>query len=191
MKVLSEFTISNLNIRREKAGEEDGDLGCDISLKSSLSAEACGSFFSTDASRRRVLDDLWNEEGELTTTDVAKITLNTEIKGGTVILKTEFSPAETFESADINKVTLVPKSGWTCEVSMRAQVNPTAEQMGRLSQLLGCDVHVAADRKQGELELQAPTAEDEASEAAGDGSMVPGQPAPQRAKRSKPAATLQ
>lgn len=194
MKILSAFTIAHLNIRREKAGEEEGPVACDLKLSAELKSEAVASFFSTDASRRRVLDSLWNDDGELTTTDVAKIALATGIKGGTLTLKSEFSAAETFEAADIDRVTLVPRAGWTCEVSMRAQVNPSAEQIGRLSELLGCEVHIAADRKQGELELHQPGAEDEASEAAAEetGSVVPGQPAPQRPKRSKPAqATLQ
>lgn len=194
MKVLSSFTVSHVNLRREKSGEEDGPVACDLKLTADLKSEAVASYFSTDASRRRVLDSLWNEEGELTTTDVQKISLTTQIKGGTLTLSTEFSAPEKFDTADVNKVTIVPKSGWTCEVSMRAQVNPSAEQIGRLSQLLGCEVHVAADRKQGELELQNPGAEDEKQEAKPDetGSVVPGQKPPQRPKRSAPVqASLQ
>lgn len=191
MKVLAQFQISHINIRREKAGEEEGDLGCDISLKSTVKADAVASFFSTESSRRRVLDDLWNEDGELTTTDVSKIGLTTKIEGGTLSLKSEFSAAESFDPANLNKVSIVPIAGGMVEVSMRAQVNPTSEQLGRLSNLLGCEVHVIADRKQGELELQAPTSEDEKDDVEAEGSVVPGQPAPQRPKRSKPGATIQ
>lgn len=197
MKILAQFVIANLNIRREKAGEGDGPVACDIKLTSDLKSDAVASFFSTDSSRKRVLDSLWTDEGELTTTDVQKITLTAQIKGGRLSLTPEFSAAETFETADINKITIAPKAGKTCEVSIRAQVKPTPEQMGRLAELLHCEILVTADRKQGELELQAQPPEEEkpeeeqSDEKPGDGAVVPGQKPPQRPKRSAAPAVLQ
>lgn len=192
MNVLASFQISNLNPRREKAGEDDGDLACDIKLSAELTADAVSGFFSTDSARARLLDDLWTSDGELATTDLDKFYLTTHIKGGKATIKSEMGTPEHFEGVDLNKITLKPKASRMVEVSMRLQVHPTCEQMGRLAELLGCEVMIVVERSQAEMELQPPGDEDEKENVEVQDeipieveAVVPGQKPPQRPKRAK------
>ena len=153
MKVLASFTIAHLNSRKEAAGDETGKLACDIKLTSVLSDSACASLFGTESSFERLLGDLWNKDGELTTTDLKKLTLTSQIIGGKATLTPEFSSAETFEGIKLNKITLEPQAGRQVGITMRLQVNPTTAQVAKLSDWLEMDVMVLCERVQGELAL--------------------------------------
>lgn len=153
MKVLASFTVAHINSRKENAGDETGKLACDIKLTAVLSDSALVSLFGTESSFDRLLGDLWNEDGELTTTDLKKLTLNSQIIGGKATLTPEFSGAEVFEGVDLNKITLEPQAGRQVAVSMRLQVHPTASQVAKLSDWLETDVVVLVDRVQQELKL--------------------------------------
>lgn len=154
MKILAPFVVAHLNIRKEAAGDETGKTAMDIRLKSELSADDCSTLFGTERSFHRLLADLWDKDGELTTTDLGSMTLTGSITGGKADLKPEFSDGESFEGVNLNKIKLVPKAGKRVEVTMRLQVKPTPAQIGRLSEWQESEVQVHVDRVQGELDLE-------------------------------------
>ncbi len=168
MKVLAAFTIAHLNQRKEAAGDEPGKLACDIKLTSVLTDSACASLFGTESSFDRLLGDLWNKDGELTTTDLNTLVLNSQIVGGKATLTPEFSGAEKFEGVMLNKIKLKPEAGRKVEVSMRLQVHPTASQVSKLSEWLETDVTVLVERVQGELNLDNESKGKRAKKAGGE-----------------------
>ncbi len=214
MQLQSEFTIKHVNIRREKAGEEQGPVAVDIRLGAKIAPAELHGLFATQASFDRILGQLWNDEDELTTSDLDKITLQRAGVGRLVDLIPQVSNDKLrLEGADVNKITLKPEAGRLVDVSLRVQAKPTKEQIARLSEWLGCSLNVAVSQRQAELPLQSGAAEQDAGEApdpdraavqqsvqdlaaagvlkvsspaagAEDGAVVPGQRPPQRPKKA-------
>jgi hypothetical protein len=143
--------VSNINIRREKAGEDEGPIAIDVTLKSEMGHKAVKGLFHSDHGYKDVLGQLWTEKGELACVDVDMIRLSREMTGAKVSLKTELGHGVDFEHANVNKIQLVPKPGNIVDVKLRVQSNPTAEQIAKLSEFHGHEIKVVVVQRQGEL----------------------------------------
>lgn len=148
------FNVAHLNVRKEKAGEDDGPTACDVKLKATLGVAAVKGLFGTSHSFETVLGNLWTSKGEMASSDVQEITLNRQLTGCRVALKPEADAGESFDGCDLNKIRLKPIAGNQVEVSMRLQCRPDEEQFAWLAKRLNYDVRVTASVKQGSLDLQ-------------------------------------
>lgn len=157
MKIAAEFTIKHVNNRREKAGEGLGPMASDIKLETEVTDEDVKELFSTSSSFDRLLGTLWNEENELTTSDLKKLTLAHEGVGCNVRFVPEFSEPLTLESADVNSIILCPLPARRVKVTMRVQSRTSKEQRGQLSEWQECSLIVNIASRQGELPLAAET----------------------------------
>ena len=166
MKLEMTLNLAHLNTRREKAGEDDGPVAVDIKRKGEVKPENCKDLFSTDASFDKLLGELWDKNGELTTSDLGSMRLNREAQDCNIVLETEISKsALKFETGGLSKVTLKPLAGKLIEIGLRLQVHPKPEQYGTLCEWLGHDLDISVKKKQGELSLPRGKAKPEGADA--------------------------
>lgn len=149
------LNFAHINVRREKAGEDDGNVACDLKLSGELGADALKGLFATKNSFERVTGNMWTKDGELASTDLGEVKLTAELTTCRISLKVpDSTDEEVFDAGELNKVRIKPLAGRVCEVSMRLQVHPTEEQIAWLSSHLGYDLHAHVAKRQGELNLQ-------------------------------------
>lgn len=154
MRFEAVLTVSHLNIRREKAGAEDGDLGMDVALSGTLGIAAFQPLLDGDAHAAALLEGLFDAEGNLRSLNVKALDLKVEHKNLAVTIG-EGKGAQKFDGADLNSVSVVPGIGRTVELSARLQLNPGDNQVEKLADLLRKEVKVVLENKQQKLDLPA------------------------------------
>ncbi|ULQ46961.1 hypothetical protein JN531_001435 [Flagellatimonas centrodinii] len=150
-KVNAMFEVSSINIRREKAGEDEGPIAIDVTLKAELGNKAVKGLFHSDHGYKDVLGQLWTDRGELACVDVDQIRLTREMTGASVSMKTELGHGVEFEHANVNKVQITPRPAGLVDVKLRVQANPTAEQIAKLTEFHGHEIRLVVMQRQGEL----------------------------------------
>lgn len=198
MKLDTNLTLSHLNLRREKAGDEDGPIAVDLKLTGDVRPEDIAGLFSTDAQFRRILGDRWDKDNDLTITDSTVIKLNVEGLGVTIELNAEISKTQLrWTEANVDSIVLETKPGRIVGLKLRAQVHPTKDQVAQLTDWHSAELQVSLWSRQHDLDLQVPekAAKPAAPEAPVTGEkplftavddpevIVPGQKPPQRPKR--------
>lgn len=147
------LTISSVNIRREKAGGEDGDLGMDIQLKGKIGTAAFHPLLDGDQHAAALLDGIYDAEGNLRSLNVKDIAFKAEHKNLSVTLKAG-PDRQKFDGVDLNSISVVPEIGRAVEVTARLQLNPGDHQVEWLADMLRKEVHIVADAKQQKLDLK-------------------------------------
>lgn len=203
MKLDTTLTLSHLNLRREKAGDEDGPIAIDLKLTGDVRPEVLSGLFTTDAQFRRILGDRWDKDNDLTITDSTVIRLNVEGLGVTIELNAEISKTQLrWTEANVDSIVLETKPGRIVGLKLRAQVHPTKEQVAQLTDWHSADLLVSLWSRQHDLDLQQPaTGPVESMDALAvdaepalftpvdhPDAVVPGQRPPQRPKRHGTAA---
>lgn len=203
MKLDTTLTLSNVNLRREKAGEDEGPIAIDLKLTGDVRPEDVAGLFTTDAQYRRILGDRWDGDNDLTITDATKIPLSVEGIGVTIELETEIAGVKLrWPEGNIDGIVLETKPGRRVGIKLRAQVHPTKEQVAQLADWHSADLKVSLWSRQHDLDLQVPekAAKPAAAEKPVSGEkplftavddpevIVPGQKPPQRPKRHGVAA---
>jgi hypothetical protein len=201
MKLDTTLTLSHLNLRREKAGDDEGPIAIDLKFTGDVRPEDVSGLFSTDAQYRRILGDRWDGDNDLTITDATKIPLSVEGIGVTIELETEIAGVKLrWPEGNIDGIVLETKPGRLVGIKLRAQVHPTKEQVAQLTDWHSADLKVSLWSRQHDLDLQVPekAAKPAAREATGEKPLftavdepeviVPGQKPPQRPKRHGVAA---
>lgn len=170
MKLDTTLTLSHLNIRREKAGDEDGPIAVDLKLTGDVRPEDIAGLFTTDAQFRRILGDRWDKDNDLTITDSTVIKLNVEGLGVTIELNAEISKTQLrWTEANVDRIVLETKPGRIVALKLRAQVHPTKDQVAQLSDWHSADLLVSLWSRQHDLDLRQP----ESAPASGDEGQPP------------------
>lgn len=203
MKLDTTLTLAHLNLRREKAGDEDGPIAVDLKFTGDVRPEALAGLFTTEAQFRRILGDRWDKDNDLTITDSTVIKLNVEGLGVTIELNAEISKTQLrWTEANVDSIVLETKPGRVIGLKLRAQVHPTKEQVAQLTDWHSADLLVSLWSRQHDLDLQQPaTGPVESMDALAvdaepalftpvdhPDAVVPGQRPPQRPKRHGTAA---
>lgn len=203
MKLDTTLTLSNVNLRREKAGDEEGPIAIDLKLTGDVRPEDVAGLFSTDAQYRRILGDRWDADNDLTITDATKIPLSVEGVGVTIELETEIAGTKLrWTEGNVDSIVLETKPGRLIAIKLRAQVHPTKDQVAQLADWHSADLKVSLWSRQHDLDLQVPEkaakpapaetpppADKPLFTAVDDPEViVPGQKPPQRPKRHGVAA---
>lgn len=141
--------VSNINIRREKAGDEDGPIAVDVTLKAELGEMAIKGLFHSNAAYEKVLGRFWEKDGELACIDVGAIKLTRELEGK-IKIGPDIGFIE-FEHGQVNKAEIRPKPARLVDVKIRVQANPSSEQIAKLTEFHGKEVHLVFVQRQGEL----------------------------------------
>lgn len=196
MKLDTTLTLSHLNLRREKAGEDEGPIAIDLKFTGDVRPEEVAGLFTTEAQYRRVLGDRWDVDNDLTITDATKIPLSVEGIGVTIELETEIAGVKLrWPEGNVDGIVLEAKPGRLLGLKLRAQVHPTKEQVAQLTDWHSADLKVSLWSRQHDLDLQEPAkvakpvedakpaAEKPLFTPADDEPLVPGQKPPQRPKR--------
>lgn len=158
MKItLKETTVAHLNVRREKAGDEEGPVALDIKLTGDARPEDLKQLFATDEGYKHVLGNFFDESGEMVSHDVSTITLRREAVGHRMAIIFGLSDTTIdIETCDVDRIKLTPDDGPMVGYSMRVQVKPSAATLAELSALLERQVTVKIEHKQSELDLEQP-----------------------------------
>lgn len=163
VKIKAALMLAHLNIRKEKAGEDEGPVACDVKLSGEIGFKEVKNLFSTK-SAFEVLAGLYQKGGELITHDIATMRLAGEAKNVEASLAVEGGGKVTFEGAKLNKISLQPKPGHIVELSLRLQVHPSGDQHAKLAELLGSTVILEANATQLDLHLDQEEEEEEEEE---------------------------
>lgn len=150
---LADATIQNVNVRREKAGDDEGPIAIDLSLSGTAKPDELTGLFATKASHKRLLAQLFDADGELVTTDLARIALAREGVGCSVALTTPSGEKVEIDTADVNKIVLQPQAGMVVDWKLLVQFKPNDDQRAAVTAMIGRTVDVDVARRQGELEL--------------------------------------
>ncbi len=157
MKLKAELQIANINVRREKEGENEGPVALDLKLAGSIALADIAELFSTPTGHKAVAD-LYTEDGDLRTHDIKTIELAAEGVGVMVGINTGIKSMLDFDCADVNKIKLTLKPGRLIDMAMRLQLKPTKGQIAALTDLLHESTTIHIESKQGELGLETPDA---------------------------------
>lgn len=150
------MNMAHMNLRREKAGEDEGPVAADLKLTAEIGVDALKGLFSTKNAFDTVMGAMWTAKGELATSDVDTITVARELTGCKVTLKAgDHGTAEDFDSGEVNKIRIKPLAGKCCELTIRLQVHPSDEQVAWLAEHYGYDLRVTVAQRQQSLDLQA------------------------------------
>lgn len=144
MNVLLTLEYTHMALDKERAGDGYKDvLRVDMSMSATHLAENLAPLFKSPESFAALTSNLWDGDGALIVSEAASIKIDTEIKGGTATLKTEFDTELTCDKANVAKIVLVPKPGRTFDVSLRLQLcDLEPEQVGKLAGWLRYDITV-------------------------------------------------
>lgn len=196
MKLDTTLTLSHLNLRREKAGDDEGPIAIDLKFTGDVRPEEVAGLFTTEAQYRRVLGDRWDIDNDLTITDATKIPLSVEGIGVTIELETEIAGVKLrWPEGNVDGIVLEAKPGRLIGLKLRAQVHPTKEQVAQLTDWHSADLKVSLWSRQHDLDLAEPVkaakpaeetkpaAEKPLFTPVDDEPLVPGQKPPQRPKR--------
>lgn len=160
------LTIGSVNLRREKAGDEPGEVAVDVKFRGTLSADETRGLFWTQGSHDRLLSQLYDDEGELRSIDVDQLTLSR--KGEGVVAEIErlsgVIGAMHFEGAKFNQVKLVPRPGRAVDITCRLQVYPDGNQLESLADLIDTEVDLSVELAQADLVQRAENENDAAED---------------------------
>lgn len=149
-------TLANVNVRREKAGDEQGPVAVDLKFQGEAHPDALKEMFATGAGFDTVLGSLFDEDGEMASHDVDSIRLTRTAVGHSCTIETGLNAVLELETVDADKVVLLPKDGPVVAYSFRVKFKPSPEQLGEISKLLEQQVKLTLARKQSELDLKKP-----------------------------------
>lgn len=153
MHLEAELKIAHLNVRREKAGEDDGPVAMDVKLSGVLAIDAIAGLFATPAGFAQ-LTSLWQPNGELATVEWSGLTMAREGSGLEISFTTLVAESEIkFTSAKLNNIRLTPKPGKVVDFVARTQLTPSDGQITELVELLGQSVGVSVVQPQMEMPL--------------------------------------
>lgn len=153
MKLMANLKIANVNLRREKAGDDEGPIAVDLKLTGTMPPEQLESMFTTKASYKRLLGELWDKDSELVTHDLSHLVLAREGVGVTATLQPEFTDPIEFDGAELNRIRITPQGGRQVDFVARLQVHPTNDQVKRLAEMLDDHVNVVIHQRQQGLDL--------------------------------------
>lgn len=155
MKLKATLRLAHLNLRREKAGEGDGDIGTDLKLTGQLHLEDLrGLFGASDDHAYALLDGLYDGEGNMRSLAFKDFALSAKGTGVEVRLKTEIAGVEVkFREAEVDQFVLAPQQGRQIELTFRVKANPSDMQVASLAEMLKTDLDVTLTKKQGELQF--------------------------------------
>lgn len=134
MKIHSTLQLTHVNLRKEMAGDEPGRTAATLSFKGTLSEDAVKPFFSTEASYKKVLGQLWNKDNELATNDIKSIPLAVGIVGGKASIE-GFGDKQEFDETNVDDVVLTPQPGRQVDVALKMSVHPDAESLWFLAEV--------------------------------------------------------
>ncbi len=157
MKLQAEMNLAHLNVRREKAGDEEGPIAIDLKLTGTLPIAKLEELFATIVGYNVMLANIFREDGELIAADMESFTLSTEnenmegqLQWG--LLKEKNKVA--FKKASFGSIRITPIAGRQAELSCRLQINPSKNELSSIASVLGEQVDVTIAPMQGSLELQ-------------------------------------
>lgn len=214
MQLEAAMKVTHINTRREREGDsDDGPLAVDVKLEANLDIDRLKKCFSSDASFRLLLSNLFDENDDLLTLDIAEIPLKVEAEKCAASLTTQVSEQSvSFEEAKFNSIRITPTQGRVANVTARLQTRVTDEQYAMLGSMLKHDVDFKlsgagatpeAAKDQGELSLARGKTEGAGEATEGTEKMlpvpdlsaaaeddkpkveVPGQKPPQRPRKGK------
>lgn len=157
-------SVSNVNLRRERAGKKNGPIAVDVSIAGFETPEKkLEGIFSTKASYEKLLGGLFDKDGELRTSDLRRQTLNIEGHGMVLSMQplneegevdTEQGPIDV-RPATIDNFVIDLKAGGLVDWSARVRflmenVNPSLEDV---AELMRTDIVLDASPAQRALEL--------------------------------------
>lgn len=159
MKFQATMRVDHLNIRREKAGDGDGPIACDVKLSAELALDRIAPIFTTPDGFKAALGNLFTDTGELACADIGTLLLttaaakqNVQIDDGGIEGEDQHAPFD-FDDATVDNVRIEPKAGRKAALTLRLQVKPSESQLGPLAALLGALVSFSCDQPQLELAL--------------------------------------
>lgn len=153
MKLKAELMMaSSMNVRREKAGKENGSIGVDIKFHGELPLEDIRGLFSTDVAFKQ-LESLYLENGELVTGDFSEQALAIEGINVTAIITSVFESKKLklTHGSGFNQISVKLLAGRKVDFSARLQVHPSKEDRGELGELLNTTVKLNISAQQLEL----------------------------------------
>ncbi len=155
MKLKANLIFSHLNVRREKAGEEEGPVAIDIKLTGDVPIAALELLFGTAAGYVQLLENLYRDDNELVTNDLAGMRLNVEAENmeGRIIWGLSESNHLDFKKSKLNNISIVPKAGRIAEFTGRLQLNPQNGELAQYGKLLGEAVELDISPMQQALDL--------------------------------------
>jgi hypothetical protein len=129
MKIDSSLKLAHMQTRSERAGDEPGRGAVTLRLTGTIPATEAALFFATEASYNRLIGGLWNQEGELTSSDAKELALNSEIQGGTAKISDGVGAEHEFGAAKVDSVKVTAIAGRQCEVEMKMHVYPDQDAL--------------------------------------------------------------
>ncbi len=165
MKVDLSLELAHLNVRREREGDQQGSVAADLKLVGEAPISKLRGLFATDAAYNTLLKGLYQENGELICGDLDTMRLKTEAHDVHASLDAPNNLKDSqvvFKNAQLNKITIAPKSGKVAAISMRLQVKPGEHQLEPLSNLLMEVIGLSISSMQ--MELQTDDEEEEEEE---------------------------
>lgn len=162
MRFEANLTIAHPNLRREKAGAEDGDLGMDLKLTGTLGLTAFATLLNGDDHAVALLEHLYDAEGNLRSLNFDEVSFKLEHKN--IEVQLDNGAQKKKFAADLNQIAVVPSMGKAVDVSLRLQLNPDGQQVAWLAELIGSEVRIIAETKQSELPLSQQVAQQRAEE---------------------------
>lgn len=156
MRFNAQMNLSNLNVRREKAGDGPGDIAADLKLTGKVHVGDLKDLFLTDHGFA-VITGMFDADGNLRSQDFDDFRLTRELTGVKARLSTALGTPLDFDLANADSFAVELQINNTALVSLRLQVHPTDEQISALAELLMSDVTVVLEQVQGELKLAGGT----------------------------------
>ena len=144
MKLKVEVTVDSITMRAEKAGNETGAIASDIGISGELKLAQVEQMFST-AAGFKLLESMYQANGELAVTDFGEMNLTREVAGVKADLESTFGGTVVkFAGGEFNKLSVRPLPDRKVEFAGRLQVHPTKEQWGEMTTILKqtVDAHI-------------------------------------------------
>lgn len=153
MKLKATLKLHHMTVRREKAGEEDGDIGTDLKLTGEVHLKELKKLFSEDHGYA-ILEALFDAEGNLASLAFANFSLSAKGSAVEATFKTEIAGTEIkLRDVEVDQFELVPKVGRTFDLTFRVKANPSEAQIGQLAEKLKSDLIVELWSRQAELQF--------------------------------------
>lgn len=136
MQFSHELKLAHMNIRIEKRGKDDGERAIDLKLQGSVQADDLRGLFPTQSDFDVLFGNRWDEKGQPTTAANSALPLDLIGVGQVLRFEPAFADPMEFESVTVDNIHLKLLAGRVVDISMRAQSNPTDDQVGTLSSWL-------------------------------------------------------
>lgn len=167
MKMKATTSLTRLTVKRDKDGEEEGDVGTDLYFTGQVHLSDLKKVFNEDHGFA-ILEALYDAEGNLASLAFANFTLSAHGTAIEATFKTEIAGvAIKLRDVEADQFELAPKVGRQFDLSFRIRANQSEAQIGQLAEKLKTDLVVDLWSRQGELHFGPPAEEEETEKEEG------------------------